>query len=71
VTIAGSEIHTRTAADWAELAAESPASRQAGIPFLHVTFGTPGAQVLPASTTSRQVADALHTDYSRAGRDPR
>ena len=37
-----------------------------GIAFLHVTFGTPGAQVLPASTTSRQVAVVLHTDYSPA-----
>src|SRR6201995_1637706 len=37
-----------------------------GIPFLHVTFGPPGAQVLPASATSRQVADVLHTDYSPA-----
>jgi RND superfamily putative drug exporter len=41
-----------------------------GIPFLHVTFGTPGAQVLPASTTSRQVADVLHTDYSPAASAP-
>jgi RND superfamily putative drug exporter len=34
-----------------------------GIPFLHVTFGTPGAQVLPASATSRQVSDVLRADY--------
>jgi RND superfamily putative drug exporter len=37
-----------------------------GVPFLHVTFGTPGAQVLPTSTTSRQVAGVLRTDYSPA-----
>src|SRR6201995_2326549 len=37
-----------------------------GVPFLHVTFGTPGAQVLPAADTSRQVAGVLHTDYSPA-----
>src|ERR1700761_862744 len=37
-----------------------------GVPFLHVTFGTPGAQVLPAADTSRQVTGVLHTDYSPA-----
>src|SRR6201996_5483797 len=37
-----------------------------GVPFLHVTFGTPGAQILPAADTSRQVAGVLHTDYSPA-----
>src|SRR6201996_8718933 len=37
-----------------------------GVPFLHVTFGPPGAQGLPTSTTSRQVAGVLRTDYSPA-----
>src|ERR1700761_3591175 len=37
-----------------------------GTPFLHVSLGTPGAQVLPASATSRQVATVLSTDYSPA-----
>jgi RND superfamily putative drug exporter len=37
-----------------------------GVPFLHVTFGTPGAQVLPAAATSRQVGDVLRADYSAA-----
>jgi putative drug exporter of the RND superfamily len=37
-----------------------------GIPFLHVTFGTPGAQALPAATSSRQVAGVLRAGYSPA-----
>ena len=41
-----------------------------GIPFLHVTFGTPGAQVLPASAASRQAASVLRTDYSPAESAP-
>jgi RND superfamily putative drug exporter len=41
-----------------------------GVPFLHVTFGTPGAQVLPATATSRQVAGVLQTEYSPAVTGP-
>jgi RND superfamily putative drug exporter len=40
----------------------------AGLPFLHVHFGTPDDRVLPTSAPARQVGDALRTQFqSNAG----
>lgn len=40
----------------------------AGLPFLHVHFGTPDDRVLPTSAAARQVGDALRTQFqSNAG----
>jgi RND superfamily putative drug exporter len=41
-----------------------------GVPFLHVSFGTPGDQVLPASASSRQVGQVLRADYSATLSEP-
>jgi RND superfamily putative drug exporter len=35
----------------------------AGLPFLHVHFGTPDDRVLPTSAAARQVGDALRTQF--------
>jgi RND superfamily putative drug exporter len=42
----------------------------AGIPFLHVAFGTPDDRVLHASATSRQVGDVLRSQYPAAASSP-
>ena len=41
-----------------------------GIPFLHVTFGTPDDRVLHASATSRQVGDILRSQYGASASSP-
>ncbi|HMA46539.1 MAG TPA: MMPL family transporter, partial [Frankiaceae bacterium] len=35
-----------------------------GVPFLHVSFGTPDDRVLPTGKQSRQVGDALRADFA-------
>jgi len=41
-----------------------------GAPFLRITFGNSGAELLPRSFESRQVADAIDARFGDRGQDP-